>query len=107
VYSTTVIVYCDSSDAISKLTSERPQSPKYRRTYPQLVMQKILKPLGLLQGRHIDVQLRWVRGHSGNPGNELADKLAKEARVQQARDGDRAIAPSLAFQTPAAERYRS
>lgn len=28
--------------------------------------------------RH-EVQFRWVRGHSGNPGNERCDQLAREA----------------------------
>jgi ribonuclease HI len=34
-------------------------------------------------GRH-DVEWRWVKGHSGHPGNELADDLANRG-VEQAR----------------------
>jgi ribonuclease HI len=30
-------------------------------------------------------QLIWVRGHNNDPGNELADKWANEARVQGAK----------------------
>lgn len=36
-----------------------------------------------LQGRH-RIQWRWVRGHSGHPGNEAADALANRG-VEEAR----------------------
>ena len=26
-----------------------------------------------------DVTLKWIKGHNGNPGNQLADQLAREA----------------------------
>lgn len=34
------------------------------------------------------VQWRWVRGHTGDPGNEQADRLANQG-VEQARAGSR------------------
>jgi len=41
--------------------------------------------------RH-DVTWRWVRGHAGDPGNEMADLLANRG-VDEARRQDRARAP--------------
>jgi ribonuclease HI len=38
--------------------------------------------------RQRDITFRWVRGHSGDPMNELVDQLAGEAaRTQQGRQG--------------------
>ena len=38
--------------------------------------------------RQRDITFRWVRGHSGDPMNELVDQLAREAgRTQQGRQG--------------------
>ena len=36
------------------------------------------KLLDTHRNRH-DIEWRWVKGHSGNPGNEAADRLANEA----------------------------
>jgi ribonuclease HI/uncharacterized phage-like protein YoqJ len=39
---------------------------------------------------HPQVTFRWVKGHSGDPWNDLADRLAVEAaRTQRGRSGDR------------------
>jgi len=38
--------------------------------------------------RQRDITFRWVRGHSGDPMNELVDQLAREAaRIQQGQQG--------------------
>jgi ribonuclease HI len=38
--------------------------------------------------RQRDITFRWVRGHSGDPMNELVDQLAREAaQTQQGRQG--------------------
>jgi ribonuclease HI len=39
--------------------------------------------------RHRAIRFRWVRGHSGEPMNELVDQLAKRAcRTQQGQQGN-------------------
>ncbi|WP_417484570.1 ribonuclease HI [Maricaulis salignorans] len=35
-----------------------------------------------------EVEWRWVRGHSGNPGNELVDRAAYDAAHRAAVEGD-------------------
>ena len=75
---TTVVTCSDSHEAIRRVPNTLPKSSDE-------LIEKVLRPLRMLQDRHIDGQLRWVKGHNSNVGNELADKLAKLARVQQAR----------------------
>tara|TARA_Y100001935_G_scaffold190999_1_gene159209 strand:+ start:901 stop:1347 length:447 start_codon:yes stop_codon:yes gene_type:complete len=43
--------------------------------------QDLWKQLDLLSKKHI-IDWRWVKGHSGHPGNEHADRLANEAIIQ-------------------------
>jgi ribonuclease HI len=48
------------------------------------------EPLVTLVRERGDVTFRWVKGHGGDPMNELVDRLAVEAAVtQRARSGDR------------------
>jgi ribonuclease HI len=43
--------------------------------------------------RHSSLEIRWVRGHTAIWGNELADKLAKEAaKLSVPEDGDLLLA---------------
>jgi ribonuclease HI len=37
------------------------------------------KRIATLQEGNWKIKFTWVRAHAGNPGNEMADKLAKEA----------------------------
>jgi ribonuclease HI len=47
------------------------------------------EPLIELYRARGDVSLRWVKGHGGDPFNDLVDRLAVEASLtQQARHGD-------------------
>lgn len=47
---------------------------------------ELWRELDALNARH-DVTWHWVKGHSGDPGNELADALAREG-IERARRGD-------------------
>ena len=50
--------------------------------------QDLWKPLVAAVQRRGDVSFRWVKGHSGDPMNDLVDRLAVEAAAsQQARSG--------------------
>ena len=60
-----VAIITDSQAAIQALTSYNPTHPLVRRIVDTL--------------QHSNVILHWTPSHSGVPGNELADKLAKEA----------------------------
>ena len=44
--------------------------------------QGLWKELDKLSSKH-QLEWKWVRGHSGNPGNERADELANEAIEQK------------------------
>ena len=42
---------------------------------------ELWEKLDILSNKHI-IDWKWVKGHSGHPGNEHADRLANEAIVQ-------------------------
>jgi ribonuclease HI/uncharacterized phage-like protein YoqJ len=52
--------------------------------------QDLWKPLvGLFHARHSELEFQWVKGHSGDPMNDLVDRLAVEAaNTQTGRRGD-------------------
>ena len=73
----TVVIYMDSKSVELVL-----KSSKIKGTAVQLVLDLIVK---VKEACSFDI--RWIRGHSGNKGQELADGLAKEAarEIQQVR----------------------
>lgn len=46
------------------------------------VVQRIIAQSIESQRLGVDVQLHWLQGHRGIPGNELADLVAKRARLR-------------------------
>ena len=64
-----VVIYTDS-----KSMELVPKSPKIKSTAVQLVLDLIVK---VKEACSFDI--RWIKGHSGNKGQELADGLPKEA----------------------------
>ena len=80
-----VVLYSDSRyvvDGITKGWAQRWQRNNWRKSNGTKALNVDLwERLLALCGRH-DVQLVWVKGHAGNPGNERCDQLATRAASQ-------------------------
>jgi ribonuclease HI len=68
-----VSVCSDSQTTLKELQAAKTSSSLVRQC------QKVLKVIYI---RHT-VGLYWVPGHAGSPGNEIADKLARDSSVQK------------------------
>lgn len=83
----TVVLYSDSKyvvNGMSKGWAERWQARGWKLSNDEDVKNADLwQQLVALCQQH-DVEFRWIRGHSGNPGNERCDQLAMAAA--QGRD---------------------
>jgi ribonuclease HI len=71
VHETTTIL-CDNASALQAIRNPRNKSG-------QRIIYAILQAAAELKARGIPLRLQWIPGHSDNPGNDAADKLAKEA----------------------------
>lgn len=56
--------------------------------------QALWQRLDELAAQH-DIEWHWVKGHSGNPGNELADQLANQGIDELPESGDAALHPTM------------
>ena len=82
-----VTVYSDSQyvvNAVNQGWAERWRANGWRRNKVERALNPDLWDELLDQLDRHDVDLQWVRGHSGNPGNERADALA--VRAAKGRD---------------------
>lgn len=84
-YNYEVNIYTDSMyvvNGFNKNTKENIQNIKDKRTIK--LWKDARKRTKDLTKKRIDVNINWVRGHSGNIGNESVDKLVREA-IQKER----------------------
>jgi ribonuclease HI len=74
----TVVLYTDSKYVMDGINEWMPNWKKrgWKTAAKKPVKNKDLwQSLDEAVGQH-DVEWRWVKGHNGNPGNEMADELA-------------------------------
>ena len=76
----TVLLHSDSQYVIKAASEWMPgwKARGWKRKEGALKNVDLLQDLDALGGRH-RVDWRWVRGHSGNPGNERVDALTNQA----------------------------
>ncbi len=78
-----IIIYTDSQYVINGITK---WMPNWQKNNFKGADKKPIKNQDLWQELYIlsqkfTIKWQWVRGHSGNPGNELVDGLAKQAAL--------------------------
>ena len=66
----TIRVYTDSKITIDSLKDASNHN---------YLIEEIRKQLAILRRTNWTIEFSWIKYHAGNPGNELADRLAKDA----------------------------
>jgi ribonuclease HI len=69
---TTATILCDSRSALQAIQTARNKSG-------QRIVHAILQAATEVQAAGITLRLQWMTGHCDNPGNDAADRLAKDA----------------------------
>lgn len=67
-----VTILSDSKSALQALAKPSNRSG-------QQIVYTILKAVENLKSQNVGIRLQWIPGHCNNPGNDIADRLAKEA----------------------------
>ena len=97
ISNTAIIVHTDSTSSIYSLMN---RSRQYE------ISSQIRDLVQLLETDHdTTVSFRWVKAHSGVPGNELSDKLAKEGSASEAVDVDLRMPLSAVKSSIATQHY--
>jgi ribonuclease HI len=68
----TATILCDSKSALQSIQNARNKSG-------QRIVHAILSAATEVQARNIALRLQWIPGHCDDPGNDAADRLAREA----------------------------
>ncbi|CEJ55656.1 hypothetical protein PMG11_01904 [Penicillium brasilianum] len=68
----TATILCDSKSALQAIQNVKNKSG-------QRIVYAILQAATEVQGENIRLRLQWMPGHCENPGNDTADRLAKDA----------------------------
>ena len=75
-----VKIFCDSQSAVGLLTLGWKQT-SYQGTISQIKKKQIER----LKQDGINIDIAWTPGHADIAGNEMADRLAKEAAIEAER----------------------
>ena len=68
-----IMLFSDSQSAVGILTLG------WENTSHKAVILEIKQTLDILKSQNVSIELNWTPGHADIAGNEIADKLAKEA----------------------------
>ena len=74
----TVTLFVDNQAAIQSVHSPGGQSG-------QLILGQIIHFISILQKRGVSIEICWIPAHTGVPGNEKADTIAKQATGWRAK----------------------